>query len=360
MMKQVCLSDTTLFRLSQGKRVTEKELYNLQGNIPTYSTNVFEPKFFLKKSNIDDFTHDSILYGIDGYFELSPKLSGEVFGTTDHCGRIEILDSFILPNYLIHQLKIKGTEQGFERTLRANLGNMRKIIVEIPIKIDESFDTEKQLELVKKYLFLKKMNKHLQDEIKELDNIILELNYNSGSKTVKISDIYDFAKTNSHMTKKLCNVNPGQIPVYGCSYLENEMLGRIAKNIPGVKYYKDSLTWNRNGSVGRFFIRDGLFSTNEDHRVLILKKGHNGKVDPMFMKYTLEKEVRKLGYTFLQKLGQSNLETIEISMPTTKSKEFDLKKQKEIAETYRKLYDVKEGITKELAELAEIAVNLSH
>ena len=360
MMKKVSLNDTTLFQLSQGKRVTEKELYNLQGNVPTFSTNVFEPNFFLKESNITDFSNNSILYGIDGYFELSPKLKGEVFGTTDHCGRIEILDFSINPNYLIYQLKIKGVELGFERTLRANLGNMGEITVEIPIKKDRSFDMKKQLELADKYLFLKKINKHLQDETKELENTILELDTNSNNKKVKISDIYDFAKTNSHMTKKLCNKNPGKIPVYGCSYLKNEVLGQIAKKVPGVKYYKDSLTWNRNGSVGRFFIREGIFSTNEDHRVIILKKKYSDMIDPLFMKYTLEKEVRKLGYTFLQKLGQSNLETIEVNIPVNNLKKFDIKKQKEIAEKYYKLYKIKDEITKEFAELSEITVKLSN
>jgi len=359
MMKEVSLGDTSLFRFTPGKRVTDAELEKSKGKIPTYSANVFYPRYFLKKSNINNFRHNSVLYGIDGDFELSAKPKGAIFGTTDHCGRIVILDSNILPDYLIHQLDIKRAEFGFGRTKRANLGNMSEITIEIP-KNNGKFDKKIQTTLIKKYIFLNEIRKELEIEKKYLENIILELNDKSKTKPAKISEIYNFAKTNSHMTKELCNINRGNIPVYGCSKNENEILGRIKKNVSGVKYYKDSLAWNRNGSVGRFFIRKGIFSTNEDHRVLKLKRKYIGKIDPLFMKFTLEKEIRKLGFAFLQKLGQSNMANIEINIPVNQSKKFSIKKQKEIAQKYEKLYGIKNAITKELDELSKITVTLSH
>ncbi|MHB1704201.1 MAG: hypothetical protein ACYCS0_08355 [bacterium] len=36
-------------------------------------------------------------------------------------------------------------------------------------------------------------------------------------KTFKICDLFDFPPTNSNITKEFCNINIGNIPVYGSS-----------------------------------------------------------------------------------------------------------------------------------------------
>jgi hypothetical protein len=86
MKSQVALSDTTLFKVGIGKRVLKKEIFYSKGNIPVYSSNVHEPFGFLDNSNgsITDFTHDYVLWGIDGNFEFSVKRQGELFAITDH------------------------------------------------------------------------------------------------------------------------------------------------------------------------------------------------------------------------------------------------------------------------------------
>lgn len=135
---EISLSDGKYFKLSIGKRVLKKDIYydKSGGKIPVYSANVVVPFGKTKDSNITDFSKDSVLWGIDGNFEFNVIPRGQKFRTTDHAGRIEILDENIDPNYLYYYLTWIRSIQALDRELRANLGNMKKIGILLPVKLD--------------------------------------------------------------------------------------------------------------------------------------------------------------------------------------------------------------------------------
>ncbi len=259
MKSQVTLSDTTLFKVSIGKRVLKKQIFYSKGNVPVYSSNVQEPFGFLDSSNesITDFTHDYVLWGIDGNFEFNVKHQGEPFAIIDHCGAIQILDYSIVPEYLVYQLGIKKYELGFDRTLRASLANIKTIVVDIPANENGTFDKGAQLEVIKTDGLVREMLMSIQSQIDELSESMIEIGDYFPCEVVEATKIFNFAKTNSHVTKRLCRENAGSIPVYGCSQSDESVLGYIREGIPKVKYYKDALTWNRNGMVGVFFSAKG-------------------------------------------------------------------------------------------------------
>jgi len=107
-----------------------------------------------------------------------------------------------------------------------------------------------------------------------------------------------FPETNSKITRSFCDTNEGEIPVYASSKNEKSTLGFIKNNIKKVKYYKDCLSWNRNGSVGYVFIREGTFSTNEDHRAMVIKKEYRNLLDKKFLKFEIERELLLEGFSF--------------------------------------------------------------
>jgi restriction endonuclease S subunit len=254
MKKNISLADVKYFELFIGKRILKEEVFHSKGIIPVYSGSVSEPFGFLDKSDISDFEHNYIIWGIDdAVFDFAIINKGTKFAITDHCGAIKILDNKILPEYLLYELKSKKSILGFGWTLRASLTNMKKeVSVSIPIKSDGSFDEDKQLELIHKYTFIKEINQYVKFQIEELKDAIVEIGdeeKDTNFKTVKLCQILDFPETNSGMTKELCQQNKGNIPVYGCSKSEASVLGYIKEGMEGIKYYEDCLTWNRNGSV---------------------------------------------------------------------------------------------------------------
>ena len=88
----ITLSDDRYFHLAIGNRILIKDLRGSKGEIPVYSANVQKAYGYTDKSNITDFSHDYVLWGIDGKFLFNIKHKGEQFATTDHCGTIKILE----------------------------------------------------------------------------------------------------------------------------------------------------------------------------------------------------------------------------------------------------------------------------
>jgi type I restriction enzyme M protein len=147
----VSLDDPSLFRLSIGKRVLRKELFdNGDGPIPLYSANVSQPFGHVHSSNIADFSHPSVLWGIDGNFHVAAKEAGVEFATTDHCGRIEILDDRLDAGYCREAIALVR-RYGFDRTLRPSLRRIKALEFDVPVGPDGKFDLASQKALASAY-----------------------------------------------------------------------------------------------------------------------------------------------------------------------------------------------------------------
>lgn len=151
----VSLADTELFAMGIGTRVLKRDLFYARGgSVPLYSANVEIGKEhgYLEKSNLDDFSHPSLLWSIDSDFNMTVRQAGDVFATTDHCGRLEILDSGLDPVYC-HAAIIYGYGRlyGFDRVTRPSLQRMRKVTFRVPVLADGSFDLVAQRTLASEY-----------------------------------------------------------------------------------------------------------------------------------------------------------------------------------------------------------------
>ena len=119
----ISLGDPNRFTLSIGKRVLRADHVE-DGGVPVYSANSLAPFGNVAKSNLADFKKPSLLWGIDGNFDWNLIPANEVFATTDHCGRLQIVDSNIDPEYVYWFLRMTRYRYGFDRVYRANLDNI--------------------------------------------------------------------------------------------------------------------------------------------------------------------------------------------------------------------------------------------
>jgi len=177
-------------------------------------------------------------------------------------------------------------------------------------------------------------------------------------KKVKIGVLFDFPETNSKITKKFCNEHVGNIPVYASSKDEKSTLGFIQDNLKKMKYYEDCLSWNRNGSVGYVFIRNHKFATNEDHRALVIKNEYRNKIDKLYLKFEIERQLFLNGFSFLNKCGVEKIKLVDILIPIDENGEFDLSKQKEMANRYLQIQKIKNELSYFFEEFNHIKVNL--
>lgn len=177
-------------------------------------------------------------------------------------------------------------------------------------------------------------------------------------KVIKLSldEIIDFSITTngSYFTKKFINQNKGNIPVYSASKdPDNINYGLVKDNIEKVKYFENCLTWNIDGSIGKAHYRSGRFTLSEKVIPLILKEEYIGKIDYIYLKYFIEKEAIKLGFTWSNKANKGRIKEIEIPFPINDKSEIDLDKQKIIASKYEKINELKNEIENSLFELTE-------
>jgi type I restriction enzyme M protein len=164
----VSLGDTSRFRLSIGKRVLKKELFRKgDGPIPLYSANVTKPFGHVHSSNIDDFSRPSVLWGIDGNFHLNAKEAGVAFATTDHCGRIEILDDRLDPSYCRAAIAL-ARRYSFDRTLRPSLQRIEALEFDVPVGPDGKPDPVIQQALGSEY---DSVNESLADAASQLESL---------------------------------------------------------------------------------------------------------------------------------------------------------------------------------------------
>ncbi|MDO4814395.1 MAG: restriction endonuclease subunit S [Gemella sp.] len=156
------------FTLEIGRRVLNKEL-KLDG-IPVYSANVKEPFGYIDKSLIEDFSKPSILWGIDGDWMVNTISENIPFYPTDHAGVLRLNTDKINYRYLAYKLEKEGQKEGFSRSYRASIGQIKKLSFEIP-------DLTLQNEAVDKVIELEKLIKNEEENIEKISiekNKVLE------------------------------------------------------------------------------------------------------------------------------------------------------------------------------------------
>jgi hypothetical protein len=356
-IKTVSLNDNKYFELSIGKRITKKELVGIKGILPIFSANVFKPVGYHHTSNIHDFNNSFVIWGIDGNFEFNYMSKGSQFVTTDHCGAIRILSDSLLPEYLMIQLEKCKHKYGFDRGLRSSLQNMKGIEVSVPIDGDEGFDTEAQQEVIRKYNVVSELKAKVQEYQEELNNAVVTVGNDYICNEVSIVDIFDIKKGTAKYTKLYGNKNKGEYPVYSAS--NQAPLTYINTYEFDGKY----LTWATNGFAGFMKILNERFSINGDRGILIPKIDN---IDIEYVKFILEPILRDMakgrkgdkGEDEFTKLYPSMVEHVKIVIPVDKLGNYNIDTQREIADKYNKVEEVKGAISQELKRLQNISVAL--
>ena len=164
---EVLLNDKSLFSLRIGKRVLKKDC--VDNGIPCISANVQDRFGYISQTLLlKDFSVPSLTWGIDGNFDWFLIPAKYPFHPTDHCGVLRVVNENIDPEYLFHSLRSTKTRHGFDRTYRANLANVGRVSVEIPVRKDGSYDMDAQLEFAKTFRTIDDKRKEAMQKLQEV------------------------------------------------------------------------------------------------------------------------------------------------------------------------------------------------
>jgi hypothetical protein len=162
------LGDTNRLTLTIGERVLRAE--HTDTGVPVYSANALVPFGSIATSNLQNFDRPSLLWGIDGVFDWNLLPAGVEFATTDHCGRLQVLDEDIDVEYVYWYLRSTRERYGFDRVFRASLGNMKSVVqVAVPTRSDGVASVTRQKELAAEF---RRAETARIDSIAALDNVL--------------------------------------------------------------------------------------------------------------------------------------------------------------------------------------------
>lgn len=128
---KLSLADKASFEVSIGRRVLNSELA-ANGTVPVFSANVFEPFGYVDRPLSEDFSRDSVLWGIDGDWMVSFYPKDQPFYPTDHCGVLRVLTDKVHPRYMAKLLEDEGKKLKFSRNYRASIDRVEGISVSVP------------------------------------------------------------------------------------------------------------------------------------------------------------------------------------------------------------------------------------
>lgn len=266
-------------------------------------------------------------------------------------------------NYLFFQLKniLSSLVKG-ESFKNISQGMIKKIKIIIPIKDDKSFDLEEQQRLAGIYYEIERQRQNLLSRIYEVQELLIRIDKEDGIeyKDVPLNSLITHHNGDASYTKTWCQKHKGAYPIYSANNLEP-----IAY-VDTFDYDGEYLTYSKNGCAGYITIMSDRFSINGDRCVMSINDQYIGKVNLLYLKYYLEPIFRKnkkgrlgaFGKNEFTKLNSTMIKGLNITIPIPLASDgsYDLEKQREIAERYKQIDEIKQGLIDKIIRLTSISV----
>lgn len=194
-----------------------------------------------------------------------------------------------------------------------------------------------------------------KQQIKQIEKEIKRFNFTEE----KITKILDIHLGKAAYTKEYINNNKGSYPVYSAQTLNDGEIGRIKT----YDWDVECLTWSIDGSYpGMVFYRKGKFNMTCHCGLLIVKAAYKSKLDYKFLRHLLNNHLPN----YSQGQGNKRLKKTHIlqdvgriKIPVDKDKEFDLEKQKEIANKYEIIERIKEKLKADYQKILEYSLQIA-
>jgi hypothetical protein len=354
-----------LFDIEKGKSLYTKNYGNLnKGDNPVYSASNNAPLTYI---NTNDYDGQYLTWSTNGFAGYMMLIEGK-FSINGDRGllrpKISNINLLYIKNIVEPKLRelAKGRkgENGSDEFTKVYPNMVEEVEIIMPIDEDGNFDLETQKDVVDKILYVEDIKKTIEDYKSQIENLTIEIETSSAFKLYRIKDLFDLNNktNNSKFTKSFIDKNKGNIPVYSASKFPDTVdYGFVKDNLQGVKYFEDCLTWNIDGSIGKVHYRNGRFSLSEKVIPLIVKDEYKDTLDLLFLKHTIELEFSKHNFGFSNKAGKGKIQDIEIAVPINDQGSFHLDIQKEIADKFEKIEDIKKSILSELDRISKTEID---
>lgn len=319
------------------------------------------------KKNIKIFEDkEGILVSRNGNAGILTYLPKGKYTMNDHAYILYLKEEFInhIDTYWLSLVLQKESLKFLSITEGNKTWNITKFMKEgrviIPTKDDGTYDIEKQKEIAVKYKDIKNKKEILLNKMNQLKKSKIMLSNSSNSMLeLDLNKLITHQNGKSSYTKEYCNTHKGLCPVYSAN--NKTPLGYMDT----ADYSGDYLTYSKNGCAGYITLISGDFSVNGDRCVIKLNGGYKN-IDLLYLKYLLEPIFRGnikgrigiLGKNEYTKINSNMIKrlNIKIPIPVKENGEFDIAKQKEIAQKIATIESIKQDLYNKVLSLINIHI----
>jgi type I restriction-modification system DNA methylase subunit len=350
---------TDLFYIDKGKsKYTKKYGDANKGNFPVYSASNHSPLTFI---NTFDYNGRFLTWATNGFAGYMMLIDGKFSINADRGllrSKHENINLQFIKAVLEPKLRelAKGRmgENGNDEFTKVYPSMIEDLKIEMFVDENGDFDVEKQIEISERYEYIINMKTTVENYKKQIEELVVDIEGNYSFREEKINDLFIIEKGKSRYTNKFIVESKGTFPLFSSQTTNGGIIGNI--NI--FDYDCNAITWTTDGAhAGTVFIRSGKFSMTTHCGALILKSDVNG-ISLDYVYYYLRNNLKRFA------IGEQNkritttiIRSIGIPIPINSNKDFDLSAQKQIAEKYKKIEQIRRSILDELDKIINVDVS---
>jgi len=349
-----------LFDIERGVPKYTKRYGNLhKGKYPVFSASNNAPLTYIDSF---DFDGDYLTWATNGFAGYIKNISGRFSINADR-GLLKPKIENLNIKYIKHKLEpilrnlAKGRkgEKGEDEFTKVYPSMLKSLSMSMPVDSHGKIDIPTQNEAVEKIIFIEEAKlkiKEYQEKIKKLN---IEMYNTKSNKVVRMDELFDIEKGKARYTNRYIQDHKGEFPLYSSQTVNDGIIGWIDT----FDFDNNSITWTTDGIyAGTVFLRNGKFSMTT-HCGALIPKSNIKDVSLDFVCSVLKENLKDHARGEQNKrVTKSIIEKVEVLIPVDKNGHFDLQIQKEIAQKYRKVEEIKDSISQELEKILELQVEI--
>ena len=352
--KDFLISDIFDIKRGNGK-YTKDYAHKNQGVYPLFSGNTFS---IFANINTFDYSEPCLSWAIDGLAGYM-MVHNDTFSATNHRGVLLPKISNLNLDYIkyivepIFRSKKKGRfgDSGKNEYTTLPPFMFKNVKISLPVNTHGEIDIKQQNRIAEQIKLVDELKIKVKEYQQYIKNLKIDIKQDFNYKEVRIKDVFQILGENN-LTKTYINKNKGTYPVYSGQIEDGGVFGYIDT----YKYNEDILTWITYGNSGYIFKRNGKFNIGRNNCGLRLLFNN---IDLDYIKYIAQPIfINNVKGEKQKSLTQTIVRKLLIKIPVDKNGNYDLQTQKEIAQKYQKIENIKEAISDELSKIQNTVIEL--
>ncbi len=246
--------------------------------------------------------------------------------------------------------------QNFSWNDKAGKDKVSKLNLSLPINSNGEIDIDHQNKIAKQIKFIDELKVKVKEYKQYIKNVKIDIKDDYKYKEISILKLFEkdnIKKGLSKYTNAYIQKHKGNHPLYSSKTINDGIIGYIDSS----DYDSKCITWTTDGiHAGTVFLRDGKFSMTTHCGALIPNNFKN--ISLKYIYYYLQNNLKSYAVGEQNKRITVNIiKKVMIQIPIDNNGNFDIDKQKQIAEKYQKIERIKQAISIELNQIETVTVD---